>query len=288
MIDSAAAEAAIAMPPEPDGRPPVLLVHGTDSATDESWSTTYVPALTAAGFAVFTINLPDRALADIQVSAEYVVYAVRRIAGMTGRKLAIIGHSQGGLEPRWALRWWPDLRDQVSDVISLGTPQHGTVSADLNCAVGCAAAVWQMTQGSQLLAALNRDVETPGTAGYTSIYSATDELVQPQIPQSTSALDGAANILVQDLCPGRPVNHVGLMRDAVVYALALDALTHDGPADASRIPITVCAQVIIPGVDPVAQFDAEMDFLISFTRDSSAFNTDSEPPLRDYAQAGGS
>lgn len=283
-----ALESAIHFPAAGTYGPPVLLVHGTDSTADESWSTTYAPALTGAGYAVFTIDLPQRALIDIQESAEYLVYAIRRISSLTGRKLSIIGHSQGGLEPRWALRWWPDTRDKVDDLISLGTPQHGTIIADADCVPGCAAADWQMKRDSHFIAALNRDDETPGETDYTSIYSETDELVEPQLPVSTSALQGAANIAVQDVCPGRPVNHVGLMRDPVVYTLVMDALSHDGGADAARIPFAVCLEVFIPGTDPAGALHAEEAYLATFTRDESAYTTNSEPPLRSYASGSGS
>ena len=124
----------------------------------------------------------------------------------------------------------------------------------------------------------------PGGADYTSIYSASDELVEPQLPTSTSALNGASNVLVQSVCPNHPVNHVALMRDPVVYALAIDALTHKGGADPSRIDPTVCAQEVIPGVDPTAQFNAEYWYGYSFTDDSANYNVTEEPPVRAYAK----
>lgn len=269
----------------PSSGPPVLLIHGTDTNSQQSWSTTYVPALAQAGFDVFTIDLPARALNDIQASSEFLVAALKKLAKATGRRISIVGHSQGGLEPRWALRWFPELRGKIEDVISLGTPQHGTEIANLNCLPGCPPSNWQMAIGSNFLAALNRDAqETPGGADYTSIYSANDELVEPQLPDSTSALTGASNVLVQSVCPNHPVNHVALMRDPVVYALVIDALTHPGGADPSRVPLTVCAQEVIPGVDPVAQFSAEQAYVVSFTDDSANYNTNAEPPVRDYAQ----
>ncbi len=277
-------QAAIGLPDDVTRGPPVLLIHGTDSTTQMSWPTTYMPALTDAGFAVFTVDLPSRALADIQDSSEYVVYALRAIHALTGQKVSMIAHSQGGLEERWALRWWPTVRALVDDVISLGTPQHGTQVANLNCAFGCAPPHWQMQVGSQFLDALNRDDETPGDLDYTSIYSGTDELVQPQLPDSTSALDGAINVLVQSICPGHPVNHVALMRDPVVFTLVLDALNHAGGADPSRVSASTCTALTIPGVDPVAQFHAEEAFAASFTDDSADYNSDGEPPLRDYAR----
>ena len=283
-VDLGKALAALQQPAGHNAGPPVLLIHGTDSTSAQSWSTTYVPALTAAGFSVYTLDLPARALGDIQASSEYVVLAIRFIATATNSKLSIIGHSQGGLEPRWALRWWPELRDKVEDLISLGTPQHGTEIANLNCIPGCPPSNWQMETGSNFLAALNAGDETPGAADYSSIYSASDELVQPQLPTSTSALAGASNTLVQSVCPNHLVNHVALMRDPVVYALVLDALTHAGGADPARVAPEVCAQASISGVDPLAQFNAEEAYVISFTDDSASYNTGAEPPLRDYAQ----
>jgi triacylglycerol lipase len=284
-IDSSAAEASIAAPSSLDGAP-VLLVHGTDSSTRESWTTNYVPALSAAGFSVFTIDLPNRAVIDIQVSSEYVVYAIRRIFAITGKRVALVGHSQGGLELRWAQRWWPDTRDMVGDVVSLATPQHGTFVAGLDCVVPCNPAVWQMRIKARFLAALNRGDETPGPADYTSIFSANDELVQPELPTSTAALEGASNVLVQDVCPGRPVNHVGMVRDAVVFALVLDALQHAGPADPARVPLRTCAQATIPGVSPRAALDPEILYWAGFARPSQGLETDSEPPVRDYASGG--
>jgi hypothetical protein len=140
-----------------------------------------------------------------------------------------------------------------------------------------------MTIGARFLAALNAGDETPGPAGYTSIYSLNDELVQPQAPRSTSALDGAANVLIQDVCPARPVNHVGMLRDPVAFALTLDALDHPGAADPSRVARSTCTRVTIPGIGPRAALDPEIRYWAGFARPSQGLETDSEPPVRDYA-----
>src|SRR5205823_12901620 len=89
---------------------PVLLVHGTGLTPDESWSWNYGKVLPAQGYDTCTVALPDSALGDIQVASEYVVYAIERIHAITGRRVDVIGHSQGGLEPRWAVRWWAGAR----------------------------------------------------------------------------------------------------------------------------------------------------------------------------------
>src|SRR5205085_3978781 len=73
----------------------VLLVHGTGTNPQDTWGWSYVPALRSAGFRTCTVQLPDHALGDIQTASEYVVYAIRRIASLTGRKVDVIGRSQG-------------------------------------------------------------------------------------------------------------------------------------------------------------------------------------------------
>ena len=227
-------------------RNPVLLVHGTATNSRDSWAWNYVGALTDLGFPVCAVDLPERALGDIQVSAEYVVHAIRVVAAASGQQVAVIGHSQGNLEVRWALRWWPDLRPLVSDAVSLGGPHHGATGADQVCIMGsCAAAAQQMRHGARFLAALNAGDETPGDVDYTSVFSATDELVQPP---ATAVLNGATNVEVQDLCPGRPVHHGGLLDDFVVFSVVFDALTHPGPAAVSRLGGDVCAHAWMPGV----------------------------------------
>ncbi|MGH2767965.1 MAG: esterase/lipase family protein, partial [Actinomycetota bacterium] len=192
-------------------REPVLLVHGTFATGEENWSWNYGLALPTLGFDVCTLDLPNRALDDIQVSAEYVVHAIRTVAARAGRPVDVLAISQSGLEARWAVRWWRSARRSVDDLVMLATPNHGTllVNATLVVTGGwCFPACLQMRQGSAFIAALNAGDETPGKIDYTSVYSLTDELVYPAAPQPTAALEGASNILVQDLCPGRPVEHV--------------------------------------------------------------------------------
>ena len=111
-----------------------------------------------------------------------------------------------------------------------------------------------MKPESRFLQALNAGDETPGDISYTSVYSRTDQFVWlangPSDPWTESAkLDGASNIAIQDICPGRYVEHIQATYDAAVYAVIMDALTHDGPADASRVDRAVCAQSAMPGVN---------------------------------------
>jgi pimeloyl-ACP methyl ester carboxylesterase len=260
---------------------PVLLVHGTATNSRDSWSQNYSHVLPARGFSVCTVDLPDRALDDIQVSTEYVVNAVRTIAAASGRRVDVIGHSQGTLEMRWALRWWPDMASLVDDFISLAGPHHGASGAEQVCFTGsCAPAVQQMRPPSHFLAALNRGDETPGDVDYTSIFSSNDELVQP--PRS-AMLDGAVNIFVQELCPGRPVHHGALLYDAVVFALVNDALTHEGPAGPARFDAATCTQAWMPGMAEPVTTNVVL-YGPAFAAVLAHSTVAEEPPLAPYAR----
>ena len=64
------------------------------------------------------LALPNKSVDNIDISAQYTVFAVRTLHARTGKKVDIIGHSQGGLSPRFALRFWPGIRPLVDDVVS--------------------------------------------------------------------------------------------------------------------------------------------------------------------------
>jgi triacylglycerol lipase len=265
------------------GHEPVLLVHGTGATPAENWGWNYLPVLPQLGWDVCTVALPGRALGDIQVSAEYVVYAIRAMYAASGSKVEVLGHSQGPLEPRWALKWWPSLRAQVDDLVMLAAPNHGAVLADPS--YWCFASCQQMKTGAKFLAALNAGGETPPGPSYTSIYSLTDEMVQPAAPQATSALAGdsgtTSNVLIQNVCPGRYVEHVQFADDAAVFAVVMDAFTHAGPADPGRVNRSVCSQGTFPGANPAEAFP------IAFTTWSQGWPApdypSTEPPLKCYA-----
>src|SRR4051794_2514836 len=142
-------------------RAPVLLFQGTGATAKDNWSWTYEPALDQAGIPWCAIDLPDHATEDIQRSGEFVVAAIRAVHARAGRRVSLIGHSQGGMVGRWALRFWPDTRAMVDDVIGFAPSNHGTTEAD--CSGGCSAAGWQQSDKASFIKALNSYQETfPG------------------------------------------------------------------------------------------------------------------------------
>jgi triacylglycerol esterase/lipase EstA (alpha/beta hydrolase family) len=247
-------------------RAPVLFVTPTLVDPDEAFFG-YERAFGASGTPYCTLTIPYFTTEDIQLSAEYVVYGVRRIHAETGEQVTMLGWSQGGgPEPRRALRFWPDIRPMVSKLIDIEAPNHGTIllhtlcagrtCANALCPATCVPALWQQADNSAFTAALNSGHETfPGIA-YTNIYSHTSQFVQPNLNSSgTTSLHGGggaiANIATQDICPLNVADHLAYYYDPVAYAIVLDALDHPGPADPARINHAVCAQVSMPYVNPV-------------------------------------
>ena len=238
--------------------PPVLLVPGTTLNPTTDFSYGWEPALRQLGYPYCTIDLPGNAMADIQTAGEYVVYAIRTMHAAYGGRIDIIGHSQGGMVPRWALRFWPDTRAMVDDLIGLSPSNHGTLDAIPLCEVGCAASIWQQRSDAKFIAALNSRQETFAGVSYTDVYTLTDEVVVPNFgPAASSSLHtgGGAitNVAIQTVCPTDPTEHIGIgIYDDTAYALAVDAITHPGPADPTRVSRTVCLDPLMPGIDPVA------------------------------------
>ncbi len=230
---------------------PIMLVTGTGASGEEAYAIGK-GAFEAYGHPVCDVDFPNHTTADIQDSVQYLVYGIREEARRAGRRIAVIGISQGGLLPRVALTYWPDLRGKVTDVIAAAGTQHGTkAGSGCSAAKPCTPAGWQQRAGSKFLKALNAQAdETPGRTAWTTVRSATDEVVQPQFgPHPTSSLKGATNIRIQSVCPGRKVTHIGTALDSVTFAAFKDALSHAGPAKVSRLPKDVCARPYADGLD---------------------------------------
>lgn len=295
-------------------QPPVLLVHGTFTTGFEQYDWTYRPLLIARGFDVCTITYPDRGLGDMQISAEYVVNALRRIRAESGRKVAVIGHSQGVSVPRWAIKWWPSAREAVDDFVMEAGPNHGIAgylqlvtqvqtALGLNAVLGLPEVIYQFSSDSQFMQASNAGDETPGGIDYTALYSRNDELVQPVEPVPTAAVDfgldnpRVSNILLQDVCPGRVVDHVTIgLNDALAFALALDAITHPGPASVARTVADAGGQQALCGLLPlvpdliIPPLPDLLSGLIQVILQEPANGlpglhlSSVEPPLKSYAQ----
>lgn len=213
----------------------VLLVHGTVTNARQAWPY-YEAALTAKGYAVCTVDLPHIATSDIQVSAEYVARAIETISVASHASITVITHSQGGLEARWAMKYFSQTYRHVDVLVELGAPNHGTNWVYFICkpSVTCQPAMMQMLPTSAFVRALNLGSNGPGAARYVSIFSRQDTVIEP-IDPPTAALDGATNIAMEDVCPTRIMHHGTLLDDAAVFDVVLAEIKSGVPLPAPRI-----------------------------------------------------
>ena len=239
-------------------RPPVLMVPGIFLNPDNQYSWNWLIELRRLQIPHCVVRLPKEGSADLQVSAEYLVHAVRQMTSRSKHKVQIVGSSVGGMLPRWVLRFWPDTRNLVEDLISLAGAHHGALLADGVCLAGCQPAVFQGKPNSNFLRALNAGFETLPGISYTSAYTRTDIVLFPSLGPNASAIlkgggSNVVNIATQDICPLNVAeNFLAGTSDPVAYAIAMDAIQHPGRADASRIDRSVCAQIGMPAVDPLS------------------------------------
>ena len=266
-------------------RNPALLIPGAGGDPVTIFSAGLGPVLRANRYPVCTLTLPDAAFGDIQIEAEYVVSSIRTMAARSGRPVSVIGVSQGGMLPRWALKWWPDVRSLVGDVIGLAPSNHGLPVLAAVCKAPCPSATRQQTPDSRFLTALNGGDETPGRLSYSVISSATDLNVVAPSPALLGESDDS-NTQVQAICPGREVDHGHIQFDAVAVAVALvlDALRRAGPARAWRIPATTCARTYADLIDPGEVERQSAAGLAIFNANYARFGLSSEEPaLKEYA-----
>ena len=266
-----------------------VLITPAFSTDEESFGWNYLRELPQLGIPVCSLSLPDGGFGDLQIAAEYVVHAVRHMRAQSGRKVILFGHQHGPLNELWALSFWPDVAASVSSFISLATPYNGTTAAARVCGLSgfCPPSVWQIATGSEFLAALARRPLPPGPS-YTSITTLYDELILPQ--PTASELTGGTTLVLQDICPLRPIEHFTILADRLTYLLVLDALAHPGRTpDPAALPADACTgPLYLPGVataeSTLGALGGVVGFLTGFTTSIPAQGVPAEPALRDYAQ----
>ena len=234
------AAAAVPVPPpgandfdcEPDGRhpQPVVLVNGTFETMDKNW-VTMSPYLADKGYCVFAFNYGRRATGPIGKSALQLRRFVNRVREATGRaRVDLVGHSQGGMMPRYYLKFLGGAR-RVDDLVGIAPSNHGTtMSMDSEGTSPCRACE-QQAAGSTFLRRLNRGGDTVRGPDYTVLSTKYDEVVTPW---RTQFLDGprrrVTNVLLQRKCPTDVFEHDQTPNDPVVQRLVRNALRVDGPA----------------------------------------------------------
>lgn len=219
-----------------EARPfPVVLVHGTFASAHGSWLT-LSPKLAAEGYCVFALDYGNRGTGPIADSAAELAVFVDEVLAATGAaKVSMVGHSQGGMMPRYYLRFL-DGAARVDELIGLAPSNHGTKNPLAPIGVFCPACEEQAA-GSEFLTELNEGREVEPGVDYTVLTTRYDLVV---VPHTSGYLAGPAdqvtNITIQRKCRLNLVEHVLMPYDSVVQQWVLHALDRNGPAALSFRP----------------------------------------------------
>ena len=217
-----------AVEPVPQSEPgPVLLVPGYGGNLNSLQP--LAARLRSAGRTVAVVDPVGDGTGDLRAQAEHLGDVANRVRNDTGAaSVDVIGYSAGGVVARL---WVRDEGGQrvARRVLTLGSPHHGTSQAALGAdlAGGCPEACEQLVPDSDLLRRLNAGDETPDGPLWATVRSASDQVVTPV---DSAALDGALNVLVQDLCPASTATHGQLPGDPVVLAALSSILGVEAPS----------------------------------------------------------
>jgi triacylglycerol esterase/lipase EstA (alpha/beta hydrolase family) len=228
---------------------PVVLVHGTYENMYNNWGAA-APLLAENGYCAFALNYggrspnsPVQATGPIADSAAQLATFVDRVRAATGAsKVDIVGHSQGGMMPRYYLK---NLGGgaKVDKLVGLAPSNHGTTIngltelgrqlgtqelTDTLLGIDCQSCVEQEI-GSDFLAELNAGGETVPGIEYTVIATKMDEVVTPYTSAFLAPAPNVTNITVQDQCALDTAEHLSLSADPVALTDVLNALDPDHP-----------------------------------------------------------
>jgi pimeloyl-ACP methyl ester carboxylesterase len=238
---------------------PIILINGTIATQGENWGVG-APVLANAGYKVYSFNYgnvssdpnsPIQATDDIRQSGLQLAAEVDKVLAETGApKVILIGHSQGGgILPAYYINNLGGAK-KVSQLIGIAPSNHGTDADGLiglqklpilgtlvtALANSLGQAFEQQTLGDPFQQEVYGNGDTRPGVLYTTIASMNDEVVTPYTQQ---ALDGpnVTNIVIQDLYPGLPVGHLGVILSPQVWSVVLDALASNPQANPLADPL---------------------------------------------------
>jgi triacylglycerol esterase/lipase EstA (alpha/beta hydrolase family) len=214
---------------------PVILVHGTFGDMTVSWNL-ISPALKRDGYCVYALDYGNRGTGAIEASGQQLAAFVARVRSATGAaKVSFVGHSQGGMLPRYVTKSL-GLASVTQDIVGLVPSNHGTTNpfAPPAGTLGCPACA-QQAAGSPFMTNLNAGGDTLPGIDYTVVTTRYDEVVTPY---TSALLSGSrvTNVVLQDKCPGDVTEHLGIIYDPVALQWIESALARSGPADPALAP----------------------------------------------------
>lgn len=234
---------------------PVVLVHGTFADMSNSWQA-ISPLLKNNGYCVFALNYGDYngsgaigvyGVDDIPTSAGELNAFVDKVRAATGAaEVDLVGHSQGGMMPRYYLKYLGGA-SEVRALVGLSPSNHGTTLDGLfilsnffpgaNQFTGALCpACEQQRAGSAFITDLNSGGETVPGVDYTVIQTRYDTVVTPYTSAFLSG-SNVKNILLQNQCILDFGDHLSMPYDHIVGADVLTALDPANPRKPLCTPI---------------------------------------------------
>ncbi|MFE6460768.1 esterase/lipase family protein [Streptomyces cinereoruber] len=234
---------------------PVVLVHGTFGNSVDNWLG-LAPYLVNRGYCVFSLDygqLPGvpffHGLGPVEASAGQLATYVDRVLAATGApEVDLVGHSQGGMMPRWYLKFLGGA-DKVNALVGIAPNSHGTTLLGLTKLLPYFPGVEDLigsstpgladqVAGSPFVTKLNEGGDTVPGVRYHVIATQYDEVVTPYRSQFLSG-PNVTNVLIQDKCALDLSEHVAIGTvDRVTFHEVANAL------DPARATPTTCLSVI--------------------------------------------
>ncbi|MET8076192.1 alpha/beta fold hydrolase [Streptomyces sp. NPDC005303] len=234
---------------------PVVLVHGTFANSVDNWLA-LAPYLEDRDYCVFSFDYGQLSgvplfygLGPIDKSAEQLKTFVDKVLAATGApETDLVGHSQGGLMPRYYLRFLGGAA-KVNALVGIAPDNHGTTLSGItnllpyfpgiqDLLTTSTPALADQVVGSPFLTKLNEGGDTVPGVKYTVLATKYDEVVTPYRSQFLSG-SGVHNVLLQDLCPLDLSEHAAIgLFDRIAFHEVANAL------DPAHATATTCASAL--------------------------------------------
>lgn len=243
---------------------PVVLVHGTFERMAQNWKT-ISPFLKEEGYCVFAIDYGTNGLGRIGRSAQELEVFVDKLLAYTGaEKVQVVGHSQGGMMPRYWIKYLGG-KSKVEDLVGFAPSNYGTnlgsassqnsTAEDFNLpaennpdgANPCYSCD-QQGADSRFIRRLNAGDDTPGGGSFTQIATEDDEIIIPFRNCFLKGTERTRDVILQNYYrkyyTDTVVTHQNIYEDPVAVQFMLDALDNPGTVDPDR------ALADFPGTPP--------------------------------------
>ncbi|HKO29402.1 MAG TPA: alpha/beta fold hydrolase [Solirubrobacteraceae bacterium] len=212
---------------------PVVLVPGLSGSSGRDYQAA-APLLANNGYCVFAYDFSDNGFeSNVDAAAGLSSFVDRVLASTGASKVDLVGHSQGGMMPRYYLAFLGGA-SKVGTLAAISPVSHGTTLFGVGTLVQQVApaestvsdhcpACSEDTAGSPFMQQLNAAGDTVPGVRYTVIGTRYDEIITPNDSQYLSGRH-VTNIVLQDQCPVDAVDHLASSYDSIALQDVLNAL----------------------------------------------------------------